>query len=390
MRCPGSILESSAAAATLAIVLCAVGASAAGAQAPVVTDLSVEVRVNPAQPLYPPGTVARVTFTVHNHGPDAAAATSIGVPPYAFGGFNDQVRWDAPISGIGCEAAGGHVDPLPLLHGFQQLAVLVPALPAGASHECALSIEIQPLARDTYPLVATVGVPEDHHDPDLSNNRFESPIIITPEGAPLPVTDLAVSISLDPVAARYQVGDEVMLAVSIVNLGTDVAGGAQLRFDKTRAQLAAHRVRLVSQPGDSCSGYLWDSWPAVSTLTLRVPGLRPGWSFDCNYLVRVLDGANGRFSLHGELVPVPDFGSPTHDPHMSNNLAGFTLLFSTAALSRPVPIPLGGWAWTALAVLTLAALAAIALRRAGRHRAGSATAPAARAVQRQRCSRSTQ
>jgi hypothetical protein len=62
---------------------------------------------------------------------------------------------------------------------------------------------------------------------------------------------------------------------------------------------------------------------------------------------------------------VPDFGSPTQDPDMSNNLAGFTLLFSPAALSQPVPIPLGGWAWTALAMLTLAALAAHTFRRAG-------------------------
>lgn len=167
--------------AALVVVVCWICSARAHAAA----DVSIEAAVTPAKS-QAPGSVARITLTVRNHGPDPAPGSGVVSSDYPFltGGYFDLVT----SSPDACPVYYDDFVGPPGEPSFLVAIVLMGDLPAGAARTCTLALFVYPESRGPYQLSfrALSGAP----DPNASNDLATLDLLFAAR-APKPIPALA-------------------------------------------------------------------------------------------------------------------------------------------------------------------------------------------------------
>ena len=168
-------------------LLRAVGDVSAGARPQV--DLSLSVDASPAY--FVPGSSGLVTLTIHNAGPDEAGATlpdqsTINVFQDGFLVTDQPPSYEVVPPFEGCYVERVLVGPDVNGDTRLQFVYYVPAIPAGGSHVCAHSIQLDATTVESFVSGWTLFAPNDD-DIDSSNDRVEHLFEVRGEASVVPV-----------------------------------------------------------------------------------------------------------------------------------------------------------------------------------------------------------
>ena len=344
------------------------------AQSVPTNDLSLAFDIQPKLEIYPPGTLAQLRFTAANLGPDPAPGAAIGLTPIHIDGFNAQVAVGPSGATPDCGYSVLHFDAFPGFHGAVVPQFELPPIPVGESVTCELALLVLDTGRGTLDLKAVVSRPAAHItiDPESSNDRIAHSLAITPADAPLPETNLSVDLQFVDAPRVLAPGSATDFWISVSNAGPEVAPGATLELEVTTTGGGAYAAGVGSavweRPNAFCKRITdRDAPDHLSWLAraMQLPFVRPGESIRCKARLHVFDGATGSVQVVGRLVPQADFGLPTLNAELSDNVATFVVSTGIAAVRPAQMVPaLGTWMLGALAaLLALGTLGRISPRR---------------------------
>ena len=122
-----------------------------------VTDMSISVALSPEQALYPPGSVVRVDYTVHNAGPDDSPGSYSAAGEFAFNGPNSQISVSVIEQTAPCDFASLDLGAPLYFHGYFITTLTFPPIATGTSITCSLQFEVLDTARGTYTVTGSAG-----------------------------------------------------------------------------------------------------------------------------------------------------------------------------------------------------------------------------------------
>jgi hypothetical protein len=180
------------------------------------------------------------------------------------------------------------------------------------------------------------------------------------------VSDLALTINLEPDKARYVAGDVVRVDLTVTNSGPDPAafpiialnefafgdvpgGPYPVVIDRISQTLPCAYSALDVSPGPGGTGYIF--------ISLTFPALAPGSSQTCALALYVLPNARGSYLVGGRI-----YAGGGSDPIGTNNEAGRRIRFESPQ-PRPRVVPSMN---LAAATILMLALIIVGARAKGR------------------------